>query len=65
MPTRESASAVAEAMADKAGNGIWILPLDTGCPFSSEFVIIQDDTKLRNPLIFNVGMTGDDSRKQY
>jgi hypothetical protein len=47
------------------GNGIWILPLDTGCPFSSEFVIIQDDTKLLNPMIFKAGMTADDSRKQY
>jgi len=27
--------------------------------------IIQADTKLRNPLIFSVGMTADDSRKQY
>jgi hypothetical protein len=48
-----------------AGNEFWILPLDTGCGFSSEFVIIQDDAKLRNPLIFKAGMTGDDSRKQH
>jgi hypothetical protein len=40
---------------------IWILPLDTGCPFSSEFVIIQDDSKLRNPLICKAGMTAEDS----
>jgi len=48
-----------------AGNGIWILPLDTGCHYSSEFVMTPANAKLRNLLIFNVGMTGDDSRKQY
>jgi hypothetical protein len=38
-----------------AGNEIWILPLDTGCHFSSGFVMIQADAKLRNPLICKPG----------
>jgi CTP-dependent riboflavin kinase len=48
-----------------AGNGILILPLDTGCHFSSEFVRIQAEAKLRNPLKIKAGMTAEDSRKQY
>jgi ribosomal silencing factor RsfS len=57
----ERASAVAKAMSDKAGNEIWILPLDTGCHFSSEFVMTQANAKLRNRLICKDGMTADDS----
>ena len=32
---------------------------------TSEFGIIQADTKLRNPLIFKAAITADDSRQQY
>jgi hypothetical protein len=39
--------------------------LDTGCHYSSEFVMAQADTKRRNPLIIKAGMTAEDSRKQY
>jgi hypothetical protein len=43
-----------------AGNAFWILPLDTGCHFSSEFVMIRADAKPRNALIGKAGMTAED-----
>ncbi len=40
---------------------IWILPLDTGWRFSSEFVMTQADAKPRDALICQDGMSAEDS----